>query len=165
MIEKYTWRTHRYFVNFESWIDVELFTSNRCHSLHVDLPFLVHEISTDCQCGFSLSNQQRIDEDVSIGLIVYSFRYLRKDWKSSILEPLSVEWKYIRGSNSALLKSKFEENSFVNNWHKYNKLAINWLIYLKQNVFRMNTSFWQYIFLIKSKPEDFNRNNWLYFIS
>ena len=109
--------------------------------------------------------QQRIDEDVSIGLIVYSFRYLRKDWKSSILEPLSVEWKYIRGSNSALLKSKFEENSFVNNWHKYNKLAINWLIYLKQNVFRMNTSFWQYVFLIKSKPEDFNRNNWLYFIS
>ena len=147
VIEKYTWRTHRYFVNFESWIDVELFTSNRCHSLHVDLPFLVHEISTDCQCGFSLSNQQRMD------------------WKSSILEPLSVEWKYIRGSNSALLKSKFEENSFVNNWHKYNKLAINWLIYLKQNVFRMNTSFWQYVFLIKSKPEDFNRNNWLYFIS
>ena len=34
--EKSTWKTHRYFVDFESRIHVEIFTSNRCHDFHVD---------------------------------------------------------------------------------------------------------------------------------
>ena len=38
-IEKSTWRTHRYFVNFKSRIYVKIFTSNRCHNFHMDSPF------------------------------------------------------------------------------------------------------------------------------
>ena len=69
-IEKSTWRTHRYFVDFESRIHVEISTSNRCHNFHVDSPFKIDEISTNFPCGISTSNRWRIDEDVSIGKIV-----------------------------------------------------------------------------------------------
>ena len=37
-IEKSTWRTHRYFVDFESGIHVKISTSNRCQNFHVDSP-------------------------------------------------------------------------------------------------------------------------------
>ena len=67
-IEKSTWRTHRYFVDFESQIHVEIFTSNRCHNFHVDSPFKIDLISTNFPRGVSTSNRWRIDEDVSIGL-------------------------------------------------------------------------------------------------
>ena len=43
-IEKSTWRTHRYFVNFESQIHVEISTSSRCHIFHVDSAFKINEI-------------------------------------------------------------------------------------------------------------------------
>ena len=65
--KKATWRTHRYFIDFESQFDVELSTSNRCHSFHVDSPFIIDEISMNFRCGNSMSNRLRIDEDVSIG--------------------------------------------------------------------------------------------------
>ena len=68
-IEKSTWRTHRYFVDFESRIHVEISTSNRCHNFHVDSPFKIDLISTNFPRGISTSNRWRIDEDVSIGLI------------------------------------------------------------------------------------------------
>ena len=45
-IENSTWRTHRYFVGFESRIHVEISTSNRCHNFHVDSPFKIDVIST-----------------------------------------------------------------------------------------------------------------------
>ena len=32
LVEKSTWRTHRYFVDFESRILIEISTSNRCHN-------------------------------------------------------------------------------------------------------------------------------------
>ena len=67
-VEKSTWRTHRYFVNFESRIHVEISTSNRCHNFHVDSPFKIYVISKNFPCGISTSNRWRIDEDVSIGL-------------------------------------------------------------------------------------------------
>ena len=35
-IEKSTWKTHWYFVDFESWIHVEISTSSWCHNLHLD---------------------------------------------------------------------------------------------------------------------------------
>ena len=35
-IENSTWRTHQYFVNFESRIHDKIFTSNRCHNFHLD---------------------------------------------------------------------------------------------------------------------------------
>ena len=46
-IEKSTWRTHRFFVDFESGIHVELSTSNRCQNIHVDSPLKIDEISTN----------------------------------------------------------------------------------------------------------------------
>ena len=67
-MEKSTWRTHRYFVVFESGIQVEISTSNRCHNFHVDSSFNIDLISTNFPCGISTSNQWQIDEDVSIGL-------------------------------------------------------------------------------------------------
>ena len=66
-IENSTWRTHRYFVDFESRIHVEISTSNRCHDSHVDSPFKINVISTNFPRGISTSNRWRIDEDVSIG--------------------------------------------------------------------------------------------------
>ena len=65
--EKSTWKTHRYFVDFENRIHVQIFTSNRCHNFHVDSPFKIDVISTNFPRGISTSNRWRIGEDVSIG--------------------------------------------------------------------------------------------------
>ena len=46
-IERFTWKTHRYFVGFENRIHVEISTSNRCHNFHVDSPFKIDEILTN----------------------------------------------------------------------------------------------------------------------
>ena len=67
-IEKSTWRTHRYFVDFEIRIHVEISTSNQCHNSHVDSPFKIDIISTNFPRGISTSNPWQIDEDVSIGI-------------------------------------------------------------------------------------------------
>ena len=66
-IEKLTWRTHRYFVDFESGIHVEISMSNRCHNFHADSPFKIDVIWTNFPRGISTSNRWRIDEDVPIG--------------------------------------------------------------------------------------------------
>ena len=63
-VEKSTWKTHRYFVDFESRIHVEISTLNRCHNFHVDSPFKIDVLSTNFPCGISTSNRWRIDEDV-----------------------------------------------------------------------------------------------------
>ena len=65
-----TWRTHRYFIDFESRIHVEISTSNRCHNFHVDSPFKINVISTNFPRGISPSNRWRIDEYVSIGRLI-----------------------------------------------------------------------------------------------
>ena len=70
-IEKSTWRTHRYFVDFEIRIHVEISTSNRCHNFHVDSPFKIDVISTSFPRRILTSNRWWIDEDVSIGLVLY----------------------------------------------------------------------------------------------
>ena len=56
-IEKTTWKTHRYFIDFESQINNELTTLNQLHLFHEDWPFIIDEISTDFQSG--LTNQER----------------------------------------------------------------------------------------------------------
>ena len=66
-IEKSTWKTHQYFVDFESRIHVEVSTSNRCHNFLVDSPFKIDVISTSFPRGISTSNRWRINEDVSLG--------------------------------------------------------------------------------------------------
>ena len=79
-IEKSTWRTHRYFVDFESRIQVEISTLNRCHNFKVDSPFKINVISTNFPRGISMSNRWRIDEDVSIGLChAYIMDYRTKE--------------------------------------------------------------------------------------
>ena len=70
-IEKSTCKTHRYFVDFESRIQIEISMSNRCHTFHVDSPFKIDVISTNFPRGISTSNRWRINEDVSIGFIPF----------------------------------------------------------------------------------------------
>ena len=55
-IEKSTWKTHQYFVDFESRIHVEFSTSNRCHNFHVDSPFKTDVTLTNFPGGISTSN-------------------------------------------------------------------------------------------------------------
>ena len=66
-----TWRTDRYFAEFESRIHIEISTSNRCHNFHVDSPFKIDVISTNFPRGISTSIRWRIDENVSIGQKCY----------------------------------------------------------------------------------------------
>ena len=70
-IEKFTWRTHRYFVDFESRINVEISTSNRCHNFHLNSPLKIDEISTNFPRGISTLNRWQIDKDVSIGKALF----------------------------------------------------------------------------------------------
>lgn len=53
---------------FESQIDVELFTSSKCHLFHVNSCFILNEISTNFQSGISISNQCGLDEGMSVGM-------------------------------------------------------------------------------------------------
>ena len=76
-IEKSTWRTYRYFFDFESRIHVEISESNRCHNFHVDSPYKIDVISTFFPRGISTSNRWRIDEDVPIGIIASLLLTLR----------------------------------------------------------------------------------------
>ena len=78
-IEKSTWKTHRYFVDFESRIHVEISTSNWCHNFNVDWPFKIDVISTNFPQGISTSNRWRIDEDVSIGCVQNECSFLLVD--------------------------------------------------------------------------------------
>ena len=86
-IEKSTWRTHRYFVDFESRIHVEISTSNRCHNFHVDSPFKIDVISTNLPRGISTSNRWRINKDVPIGIFSVSKNYVDLAY---ILEQLRI---------------------------------------------------------------------------
>ena len=70
-IEKFTWRTHRYFVDFESRINVEISTSNRCHNFNVNSPLKMDEISTNFPSGISTLDRWQIDKDVSIGKALF----------------------------------------------------------------------------------------------
>ena len=95
-MEKSTWRTHRYFVDFESRIRVEIYTSNQCHNLHVDSPSKIDVISTNFPRGISTSNRCRIDEDVSIGLTVGWGKWVIKE-RTDILHQI---YKFIGGVKS-----------------------------------------------------------------
>ena len=55
--EKSTWRTHRYFMESESRIHVEISMSNLCYNFHVDSPFKIDVISTNFPRGISTSNR------------------------------------------------------------------------------------------------------------
>ena len=53
-IEKTICRTHRYFIDFENQIDFELSGLNRCYTLHLDLPFIIDEVSMDFRREISM---------------------------------------------------------------------------------------------------------------
>ena len=60
-IEKSTWRTHRYFVDFESRIHVEISASNRCHNFHVNSSVKMDVISMKNRWTFHVEFRRRID--------------------------------------------------------------------------------------------------------
>ena len=101
-IEKSTWRTQWYFVDFESWFHVEISTLNRCHNFHVDSPFKINVISTNFPRGISTSNRWRINGDVSIGKLLFWFAK-DKHW---------VEIKYPVGTGRKLnVRKTFRRHS------------------------------------------------------
>ena len=77
VIEKFMWRTHRYFIDFESQIFVKISLPNRCHIFHVDPSFKIYEILTNFPCGISTSNRWRINEDMSIASSVLRQHFLQ----------------------------------------------------------------------------------------
>ena len=91
-VKKSTWRTHRYFVDFESRIHVEISTSNRCHNFHVDSPFKIDVISTNFPRGISTSNRWRIDKDVLTG---YSYSSYKVVWQIPKLIVIPYEKTFI----------------------------------------------------------------------
>ena len=48
-------------------------TSNRCYNFYLDWPLKIDEILTNNPHGISTSNRWRIDEDVSNGLLLFTF--------------------------------------------------------------------------------------------
>ena len=62
---KKTWKSHRYFIDFESGIDIVLSTSNRCGFFDVNSTFIIDEPSATFRCGISMSNRWRINEIVT----------------------------------------------------------------------------------------------------
>ena len=56
-IEKSTWRTQRYSIDFKSRIHVEISMLNRCHNFPVDSTFKVDVILTKFPRGISTSNR------------------------------------------------------------------------------------------------------------
>ena len=65
--EKKTWKSHRYFIDFESSISIELSTSNWCLCFDLDLRFIIDEMLTNFLCRIFMSNRWRIDKNVSDG--------------------------------------------------------------------------------------------------
>ena len=109
-IEKSTWRTHWYFVDFKSRIHVEISTSNRCHNFQVDSLFKIDLISTNFPRGIWTSNRWRIDEDVSIGLYKFLSVTNRKLLVSLIEEKIYV---FISGFLCFYLTSTAPQNNFL----------------------------------------------------
>ena len=112
--EKSTWRTHQYFVDFESRIHVEISTSNRCHNFHVDSPFKIDVISTNFPCGISTSNRWWIDEDLSIG---WAINYLAH------VSQLRIHFLYIE----SLLLDKYSRLAFVSEGRENSNQSFKWI--------------------------------------
>ena len=61
-IEKSTWRTHRYFVDFESRIHVKMSTSNQCHNLHVHSPFKIDVTFTNIHSTWNFDVESMVNQ-------------------------------------------------------------------------------------------------------
>ena len=82
-VEKSTWGTHRYFVDFESQIYVEISTSNRCQKFPL---------------GFTFQNRCNFDE-----LSTWNF-----DVESMVIRRGCVHWEYA-GQKGGQLMSKMKK--------------------------------------------------------
>ena len=115
-IEKSTWITHLYFVDFRSWIPVETSTSNRCYNFHVDLAFKIDVTLTNFLRAILTLNPWRIDGDESIGLkplLPIMFNLLMKSQKFS-------KWHYVSyQSNLADYTSRALDERNSENIHRW----------------------------------------------
>ena len=113
-VEKFTWRNHRYFVDFESRMHVEISKSNRCHNFHVDSPFKIDVVSTIFPRGISTSNRWRFDKDVSIQvMLIQSFHsfHLREHFQVSKIK--TVQYFLVRALFQAISLSVFARKFFL----------------------------------------------------
>ena len=77
-VKKSMWKTHRYFVYFESRTHVEISTSNRCHNFQVDSPFKIDVISTNFPRGISTSNRCEMTRMCPLGFMYYGNVFFKK---------------------------------------------------------------------------------------
>ena len=112
-IEKSMSKTHWYFVDFESQIQVEISTLNRCHNFHVDSPFKIDEISTNIPRGVMTSNRWQIHEDVYIGMV------------ASISQRWSASWWMERKLSNVetIISCLMWKTSQVHQQQHYNKIS------------------------------------------
>ena len=112
-IEKSRWKTYRYFVDFESWIHVEMSTSNRCHNVHLDSPFKIDVISTNFPRGISALNRWRIDENVSIGMVHLNYFLFGSELITIMVKVFchSIAWYWRFWNKCSLRKIWYELHS------------------------------------------------------
>ena len=124
--EKSTWRTHQYFVDFESRIHVEISTSNRCHNFHVDSPFQIDVISTNFPRGILTSNRWRVDKGVSIGCTIRIIHniFLMLIYDSNKHDKWSIKTKILN----------FWTRSFMNHCSHLQVLFEHWQITNSNNI-------------------------------
>ena len=85
-IEKSTWRIHRYFVDFESWIHVEISTSNRRHNFHEEFWRRIDGGSTKiCPLGSS----SFCCDKFNISIFSYTFHSFLKNCIFDLLKSFS----------------------------------------------------------------------------
>ena len=97
-IGKSMWKTHHFFIDFESRIDVQLFMSNRCHSLQGDWAFIIDGCSVWNSDVDSMANQRkRVHWEATI-----------KCWLSVHPLLLSLEVLIFFLSNTILTKHYFQ---------------------------------------------------------
>ena len=112
-MQKFTWTTHQYFVDFESWIHLEMFTSNRCHNVHVDSPFKIDVISMNFPRGILPSNRWRVNEDVSIGMVHLNYFLFGSELITIMVKVFchSIAWYWRFWNKCSLRKIWYELHS------------------------------------------------------
>ena len=106
-IEKSTWRTHRYFVDFESRIHVEISTSNRCHNFHVDSPFKIDVVYTNFPRGISTSNRWRMTKICPLGNNISSKLSVTFPYKEAVVRRCSIKKVFLE------ILQNSQENSYA----------------------------------------------------
>ena len=131
--ENSTWRTHRYFVDFESRFYVEISNSNRCHNFHGDLPFKIDAISTNFPRGISTLIDGKSTKMCPLGisfLKLFSFEYFQRFCQIHPVKSFCII-------------------CLMNTWH-----VDFWLLYLNVCTIQTSVVTWFYIIL------NLSQGNW-----